>query len=95
MATAVVKYKMTTRPGVVLVTSRTRLGHEHGVTMATCTCEHFTLSRREDRWREGHIAAAITQDNTIPLPTGNWVQLTDEQVALLDEEAERQKAARA
>jgi hypothetical protein len=42
-------YPTPTRVGVVMVPSRTRLGVEHAVTLPTCSCEHFTLSRRDPK----------------------------------------------
>lgn len=84
-------YPLAVRPGVVAVSSRTRLGVEHFVTMPTCSCEHFDKSHRAHKWHEGHIAAALTQGNMIPLPTGDWVELSDEQIQLLAALAKEQR----
>ena len=76
-------YPMTTRPGVTIVPSETRLHVDHEVTSATCTCENFVNSRRPERYRDKHIAVALTQDGYIPLPNGKWVKITPEVMEIL------------
>lgn len=54
-------YPMTVRTGAVKVASQTHLGVEYDVTLPTCSCPNFTLSRRGKADHDKHILAALTK----------------------------------
>lgn len=92
MASTAVNYKMSARPGVVIVPSETLpdVEYEANVGALTCTCPNFKKSRRDNRYRDKHIAVALTREGYIPLPSGRWFKPTDEQLELLEKLAEHQ-----